>query len=277
MEKKIIISVAVTGRLPTKEMNPAVPYSPREIADAALESAKAGAAIAHIHVRDPDTGAPEFKPELFKEVLDRIRLKSDMIVNLTTGGSHLKGPDIISQRLMPVHLKADMCSLDLGSMNFTDRVFSNSPQWAEAASRCMRENGVKPELEVFDVGHIHQAVDLIDRGLIAPPPFFQLCMGVKWGIEASPENLLFMKSKLPPGVPWNVLGVGSSQLPMITMGMLLGGHIRVGFEDNLFLKRGVLARSNAEMVEMAADLAERLGRIPATPEEARSMLGIGRS
>ncbi len=277
MEKKIIITVAVTGRLPTKEMNPAVPYTPREIADAALESAKTGAAIAHIHVRDPETGAPEFKPELFKEVLDRIRSQSDMIVNLTTGGSHLKGPDIISQRLMPVYLKPDMCSLDLGSMNLGDRVFSNSPQWAEAASRCMRENRVKPELEVFDIGHIHQAVDLIDRGLIEPPPFFQLCMGVKWGIDASPENLLFMKRKLPSDVPWNVLGVGRSQLPMITMGILLGGHIRVGFEDNIFIKKGVLARNNAMMVEMAADLAERLGRSPATPEEARNILGIERS
>jgi len=149
MEKKIIITVAVTGSFPTKEMNPAVPYTPREIADAAVESAKAGAAIAHIHVRDPQTGAPEFKRGLFKEVLDRIRQSSDMIVNLTTSGLRLKGPDITTQRLEPVHLRPDMCSLDLGSMNFQDMVFDNPPQWSQEATRCMQKNRVKPEIEVL--------------------------------------------------------------------------------------------------------------------------------
>jgi len=277
MKNKIIITAAVTGSLPTKEMNPAVPYTPKEIADAAVESAKAGAAIAHIHVRDPKTGVPEFKTGLFKEVLDRIRDQYDMIVNLTTGGLRLKGPDIISQRLAPVYLKPEICSFDLGSMNFGDRVFSNSPQWAKEGARCMQENNVKPEMEVFDVGHIHQAIDLIKRGLIDPPPFFQLCMGVKWGIEASPENLLFMKSKLPADAPWSVLGIGKTQLPMITMGILLGGNVRVGFEDNIFIKRGLLAKSNAQIVEIAADLAERLGRSVATPDEARRMLRIRES
>ncbi|MCJ7684402.1 MAG: 3-keto-5-aminohexanoate cleavage protein [Desulfobacteraceae bacterium] len=274
MEKKIIITIAVTGSSPTKEMNPAVPYTPKEIADAAVESAKAGAAIAHIHVRDPKTGAPEFKRALFKEVLDRIRERSDMIVNLTTSGLRLEGPDVTTQRLEPVHLRPDMCSLDLGSMNFRDLVFSNPPQWSQEATKCMQENRVKPEIEVFDVGHISQASDLIKRGLIDAPPYFQLCMGVKWGIEASPENLLFMKSKLPRDVLWSVLGTGKDQIPMITMGILLGGNVRVGFEDNIFIKKGVLAKSNAQMAETAADLVERLGRSVATPEEARQMLGI---
>jgi 3-keto-5-aminohexanoate cleavage enzyme len=138
----------------------------------------------------------------------------------------------------------------------------------------MRENGVKPEIEVFDVGHIYQALDLIQRGMIDDPPYFQLCMGARWGIEGTPENLLFMKSKLPPDAVWSVLGVQKAQLPMITMGMLIGGHVRVGFEDNLYVRRGVLAKSNAQMVETAADLAERLGRSVATPEEARGILGI---
>jgi len=274
MKKKIIITVAVTGSFPTKEMNPAVPYTPKEIADAAVESAKAGAAIAHIHVRDPQTGAPEFKRGLFKEVLDRIRERSDMIVNLTTSGLRLKGPDIIAQRLEPVHLRPDICSLDLGSMNFRDKVFDNPPQWSEEAVKCMQENCVKPEIEVFEVGHMSQAIDLIERGLIDSPPYFQLCMGVKWGIEASPENLLFMKSKLPADAAWSVLGTGKAQLPMITMGILLGGNIRVGFEDNIYIKKGVLAKNNAQMAETAADLAERLGRSVATSEEARQMLGI---
>jgi len=241
---------------------------------AAVECHKAGAAITHIHVRDPKTGRPDFKIELFKEVLEGIRERCDMMVNLTTSGLFLGGPDVISQRLQPVYLKPDMCSLDLGSINFRDRVFTNPPEWAEAAAKCMRDNRVKPELEVFDVGHIYQAVDLIQKGLIDNPAYFQLCMGVEWGIEASPENLLFMKCKLPPDALWSVLGVGKSQLPMITMAMLLGGNVRVGFEDNIYLKQGVLASSNAQMVEMAVDLAERLGRQVATPTEARRILGI---
>jgi 3-keto-5-aminohexanoate cleavage enzyme len=274
MEEKIIVTAALTGSRPTKEMNPAVPYSPKEIAEAAVECYKAGAAIVHIHVRDPKTGRPDFKIELFKEVLEGIRERCDLLVNLTTSGLFLNGSDVISQRLQPVHLKPDLCSFDLGSINFRDRVFFNSPQWAEAAAKCMHEEGVKPEIEVFDVGHIYQAVDLMQRGLIDDPPYFQLCMGVKWGMEASPENLLFMKSKLPPNAEWSVLGVAKDQLSMITMGILLGGNIRVGFEDNLYLRKGVLASSNAEMVEMAVDLAERLGREVATPQEARKILGI---
>jgi 3-keto-5-aminohexanoate cleavage enzyme len=274
MENKIIITAAVSGSFPTKEMNPAVPYTPKEIADAAVESSKAGAAIAHIHVRDPKTGTPDFKVELFREVLVRIRNECDMIVNLTTSGLRLTGPDVIDRRLQPVYLKPDICSLDLGSMNFHDRVFENPPEWSDKAAQCMRENGVKPEIEVFEPGHIRQAVDLIKKGLIDTPAYFQLCMGVRWGIEASPENLLFMKSKLPAGVQWSVLGTGKDQLSMITMGILLGGNIRVGFEDSIYLKKGVLAGSNAEMVHMAADLAQRLGREVASPSEARQILGV---
>jgi 3-keto-5-aminohexanoate cleavage enzyme len=274
MEEKIIVTVALTGSRPTKEMNPAVPYSPKEIVEAAVDCHKAGAAIVHIHVRDPKTGRPDSKIELFKEVLEGIRERCDLLVNLTTSGLFMGESDVISQRLQPVYLKPDLCSFDLGSINFRDRVFLNSPQWAEAAAKCMQKEGVKPEIEVFDVGHIYQAVDLIQRELIDDPPYFQLCMGVKWGMEASPENILFMKSKLPSNARWSVLGVGRDQLPMITMGILLGGNIRVGFEDNIYLRRGVLASSNAQMVEMAIDLAERLGREVATPREARQILGI---
>ena len=277
MGEKIIITAALTGSRPTKEMNPAVPYSPKEIIEAALDSHKAGAAIAHIHLRDPKTGQPDFKIGLFKEVLDGIRQQSDMIVNLTTSGLFLDGPNVITERLQPVFLKPDLCSFDLGSINFQDRVFLNSPEWVEGAAKCMQENGVKPELEAFDVGHIYQALDLIQKGWIDPPPYFQLCLGVKWGMEASPENLLFMKSKLPSKAQWSVLGVGKDQLPMITMGILLGGNIRVGFEDNIYLKRGVLASSNAQMVEMAVDLAERLGRQVAPAQEAREILGLRNS
>lgn len=277
MARKVMITVAVSGSRPTKEMNPAVPYTPSEIIDAALESYKAGAAIVHVHVRDPKTGVPVYRAELYKEVLEGIRRKCDMIVNLTTSGLFLAGEkeeEGIARRLQPVLLKPELCSFDLGSMNFHDRVFVNPPNWAEAATRCMRENGVKPEIEVFDVGHIYQALDLIRRGLIDPPPYFQLCMGVRWGMEATPENLVFMKSKLPSEAVWSALGVARAQLPMITMASLMGGNVRVGFEDNLFLKQGVLAASNAQLVEMAKDMVERLGYEVAKPGEARRILGL---
>ncbi len=274
MDKKIIITAALVGSFPTKKMNPAVPYTPEEIINSAVESHRAGAAIAHIHVRDPKTGQIVFRVELFKEILEGIRARCDMIVNLTTSSLFFEGSDVIPKRLQTALLKPDLCSLDIGSMNFQTRVFSNPPEWGEAAAKCMRENRVKPEIEVFDMGHISQARDLIKRGLIDDPPYFQICMGTKWGIEGSPENLLAMKRELPPNALWSVLGVGRAQLPMITMGMIMGGHVRVGFEDNIYLKEGVLASSNAQMVEMAADLAQRLGRQVTTPNEARQILGI---
>jgi 3-keto-5-aminohexanoate cleavage enzyme len=271
---KVIITAAVCGSRPTKEMNPATPYTPAEIAQAALECGRAGAAIAHIHVRDPQTGAPESRVELFAEVLERIRAASDMLVNLTTSGLDIVGPDAGARRLEPVGLKPEICSLDVGSVNFRDRLFANPPQWVEEAARAMRATGVKPEIELFDVGHVDQAHALIGAGLIAEPPWFQLCMGVQWGIPATAENLLFMRGKLPPGAQWSVLGVGRGQLPMIALGLLLGGHVRVGFEDNLYIRKGVLARSNAEFVEQAARLARELQREVASPAEARAILGI---
>jgi 3-keto-5-aminohexanoate cleavage enzyme len=271
---KVIITAAVTGSRPTKEMNPAVPYSPEEIAQAAIECCHVGAAIAHIHVRDPQTGMPSFKIEYFREVMERIRAECDMLINLTTSGYHLQGPDIIEQRLGPVTLQPEICSLDIGSVNFIDGVFVNPPEWGRAAAERMREQRVKPEIEVFDVGHIYQALDFIELGLIDAPPYFQLCMGIKWGIEATPENLRFMQIKLPTEACWSVLGVGRSQFPMITLGVLMGGHIRVGFEDNLYLKKGVLAESNAQCVKAAVDLVKSLQREVATPAEAREILGI---
>ena len=273
---KVIITAAVTGSAPTKEMSPAVPYSPEEIAQAALDCWRAGAAIAHIHVRDPQTGAPEFRLDLFREVLERIRAECDMVVNLTTSGLYLSGSEaeIIEQRLEPVSLRPEICSLDVGSVNFRDRVFLNSPNWAETAARQMQAAGVKPEIEVFEVGHIDQALDLIKKGLIDETPWFQLCMGIKWGIAAMPENLQFMKSKLPSQARWSVLGVGKQQLPMIALGILLGGNIRVGVEDNLYLSPGVLAQSNAEMVAQPVNLVKQLQREVATPAEAREILGL---
>lgn len=271
---KLIITAAVCGSHPTKEMNPAVPYTPQEIAEEAIESWRAGAAIAHIHVRDPSTGAPAFDPSLFKEVVERIRTECDILINLTTSGLHLEGSEVIQRRLQPIDLHPELCSLDVGSLNFRNRVFVNSPEWSELASRRMLEEGVKPELEVFELGHIRQAIDLIDRGLVQEPAYFQLCMGVGWGIGGTTENLEFMRKKIPENAQWSVLGVGKSQRQMLAAGLRLGGHIRVGFEDNLYIQKGVLAASNAQFVEMAVEMAESMGREIASPDEAREILNI---
>jgi 3-keto-5-aminohexanoate cleavage enzyme len=274
MMEKLIITAAITGSRPTKEMNPAVPYSPDEIAQAAIECHHAGAAIVHIHVRDPETGQPDSNIELFRDVVDRIRSECNLIINLTTSGLHIDDPNPIEIRLQPVSLRPEICSLDIGSVNFPDRAFINPPDWGETATKRMLERGVKPEIEIFDVGHIAQALSLISKGLFQEPLYFQLCMGVKWGIEATPENLIFLRNKLPVGSRWSVLGVGKHQLPMITMGILLGGNIRVGFEDNIYLGEGILAESNAQLVTMAVELSRHLQREIATPDEARQILGI---
>lgn len=274
---KTIITVAVCGSVPTKEMNPAVPYTPKEIADSAIDSYKAGATIAHIHVRDPETGVPTSDISLFSEVVDRIRNSCDMIINLTTSGINLKGENVIEQRLEPVKLLPEICSFDIGSMNFQHRPFINSPEWGRLAAKRMREYGIKPEIEVFDMGHIRQAKHWLKEGLIDDSPYFQLCMGAGWGIEATPENLLVMKNALPPGVVWSVLGVGRMQLPMITMAMLSGGHVRVGFEDNIYLRRGELLKSNAQIVEVAANIIQQLQGEVANTNEAREILGLLKS
>jgi 3-keto-5-aminohexanoate cleavage enzyme len=272
--EKVIITAAVTGSRPTKEMNPAVPYTPEEIAQSAIDCYHAGAAIAHIHVRDPQTGKPDFRLELFSEVVDRIRQACDLVINLTTSGLHLSGPDVIEKRLLPVTLRTEICTLDIGSLNFQDRVFINPPEWGVTAAKRMREFGVKPEIEVFDTGHLYQALDLIEQGLIDEPPLFQLCMGVKWGMAALPENLEFLLNKLPPNANWSVLGVGYGQQKMITQGLRLGGHIRVGFEDSLYLRKGVLAESNAQIVDAAVDLVRQFDREVASSSEARQILGL---
>lgn len=271
---KTIITAAVCGSTPTRAVNPAVPYTPTEIAEAAVACCRSGAAIAHIHVRDPETGAPSSDIKLFAEVMDRIHQACDMIINLTTSGLNIHGENVIERRLNPVALHPEMCSLDIGSMNFHAVPFINSPEWGRTAALRMSEYGVKPEVEVFDMGHIRQAKQLLQEGVIDEPAYFQLCLGVGWGIEATPENLLMMKNSLPTHVLWSVLGIGRMQLPMITMGILLGGHIRVGFEDNVYLKQGVLLDSNAQMIDVAVNLVQQLQGEVATPNEARQILGL---
>ena len=272
MGDKLIISAAVCGSVPTKEQNPNVPYTPAAIADEALGAWRAGAAIAHIHVPNPQTGAPYSRIEFFAEVVERIRSASDLLINLTTSGFNITGPDAAERRLAPISLKPELCSLDVGSLNFRQGVFLNPTDWVERAAEKMRAADVKPEIEVFDLGHLRQANDLIERGLIADPPWIQLCLGVRWGIEGTLQALLDMHRRLPANALWSALAPGSLQLPLTTHALLMGGHVRVGFEDNIYWSRGVKAESNAQFVERTVRLARELQREIATCDEARKML-----
>lgn len=272
---KLIITAAVCGSAPTKQQNPNVPYTPKEIANEALAAWRAGAAIVHIHVRDPESGLPVTRRDLFTEVVERIRSDSDLIINLTTSGFHISEPEADEIRLLPLELKPDLCSLDVGSLNFRGGVFTNSAEWVEGAAERIRKAGVKPEIEVFDVGHIRQANHLIELGLIDDPPWMQLCLGIAWGIEATIESLLEMRRRLPENAVWSALAPAAAQLPITTHAMLMGGHVRVGFEDNLYLERGVKADSNAQFVERTVGIARSVLREVATCDEARQILGIG--
>lgn len=274
--KKIIITAAISGSRPTKKMNPAVPYTPKEMITAAVECYNAGATIVHIHARDPKTGIVTDNIDLYREILEGIKEKCDIIVNFTTSSAFvdLKGIEATKRRLQVVDLKPDLCSFDVGSINLQGRTFLNPPDFTDKAPTYMKERGVKPEIEVFDTGHIYQAIDLINKGMFEYPPYFTLVMGVKWGIQATVENLLFMKEKLPKEAEWSVLGIGKTQDLMVAMGILLGGHIRVGFEDNIYIKKGVLAKNNAEFVERVSELAVRMGREIASTSEAKAILKI---
>ena len=273
---KHMITVAVTGSVPTRDQHPGLPHTPAEIADATYDCYQAGAAIVHIHVRDPETGVATYRLELFRECVERIREKCDILINLTTSGNNIPRKNVIEERLEPVELGTELCSLDIGSLNLGYRpaVFQNPSDWSLAAAQRMRERGVKPEIEVFDMGHAWQARAMIEQGLFDDPPYVQICMGVRWGIEGTPENLLLMRKQLPADIPWSVLGVGRAQLPLITMAVILGGHVRVGFEDNLYLRKGVLLESNAQMVEAAANIIQQQQGEVATTTDARQILGI---
>jgi uncharacterized protein (DUF849 family) len=288
VSRPVIITCALTGGAELSGKNTAVPVTPQELADSAVGAARAGAAIAHIHVRDPATGRASMKLELYREVVDRIRQSGvDILINLTTGpgAAYLPSaadPRVPDEKSVLVHwekrvehvaeLKPDVCSLDVGSMNFGERVFMNTPHDLREMAKTIRQAGVKPELEAFDLGHVRLARHLIDSGLIEPPPLFQLCLGIPWGAPASPEALLAMRDHLPPGAIWASFGIGAAQFPMVAQAVLLGGHVRVGFEDNLYLARGVPAPSNAALVEKAARIVEMMGAHVATPDEARQIL-----
>ena len=275
--EKLIITVAVTGSGATRENNPNVPYSPAEIADEIVRSCEAGASITHVHVRDPKTGAAAFEMDYFREVRDRVRSRCDILLNFTTSSFNLTGENILEQRVGPIALNPDLCTLDIASMNIRNRVFINPPEWGPFCIKVANERGVKPELECFDIGHIGLFENLINDGLIEPPYFFQICMGTAGGIGASNKNFLSMVDALPEkDVVWSSLGIGRHQFPTAVMSIINGGHVRVGFEDNIYLSKGVLANSNADLVEKVVRLAKELGREIATPYDTRKILKIDR-
>lgn len=285
---KIIITAAVTGSFDAKHKQVNLPITPQEIAQAAIECYQEGASIAHIHVRDPKTRKPSIEIPYYREVLETIRSKCDMILNVTTGtGARIcftpedkeKAGDSLyttpERRTQHVtELKPEMCSFDVGTMNFQSWVLANPLPDLKRIAEIIIRAGAKPELEAFDVGHIDIARHLMKKGLIKGNPHFQLCMGVTGGISATPKNLLHLKESLPIGSTWSVLGIGPNQFPMITMGIILGGHIRVGLEDNLYISTGVLAKNSAEQVRKAVMISHALDREVATPKEARQILGL---
>src|SRR5271169_5272078 len=292
MQRKVMISCAVTGSADTPGRNPAVPVTPEQIARSAIDAAKAGAAIVHIHVRNPQTTKPSMDKALYREVVERIRASgSDVLINLTTGpgarftpgaddplkpgpATNMKLP---AQRVEHIiELKPDICSLDMGSMNMGGYVFVNTPSYLEAMAVAIRDTGVVPELEVFEAGHLLLAKRMIETGHIKPPGMFQICLGIAWGQPATPEAMTYMRNLLPPDSPWFAFGISLHQFPMAAQAVLLGGHVRVGLEDNLYLEKGKLAPSNAALVEKAARIIEVLGDTVANPADARAILGSPR-
>jgi uncharacterized protein (DUF849 family) len=286
---KLIITVALIGNTTTRERNPHPPMTPKEIAESAIESYHAGAAACHVHVRDLITRAPSVEYELYREVFERIRGKCDMIINLTTGSggrllydpvakvwdiSGLKTPEERVEHVL--RLKPEICSLDIGTMNMGGWAFINLVPTVEKMATLIKEAGVKPEMEVFDLGHIRMARNLARKGLVEEPLLFQLCLGVSGGIGATLEDMILMRGHLPENALWSAFGVGPAHFPIATASIIAGGHARVGFEDNLYLQAGVLAISNAQMVRKVVEIANHLDREVATSEEARRILGVER-
>jgi uncharacterized protein (DUF849 family) len=289
MNRKVMIACAVTGSADTPGKNPAVPVTPAQIAQSAIDAAKAGAAIVHIHVRDPQTTKPSMDVAHYREVVQRIRDSgTDVVINLTTGpgarfspgaedplkvgpGPHLK---TAAQRVQHVvELKPEICSLDMGSMNMGQYVFVNTPSILENMAVAIRDAGIVPELEVFETGHLLLAKRMIETGHIKGPGMFQICLGISWAQPATSEAMTYMRNLLPKESPWFAFGISLHQFPMAAQAVLLGGHVRVGLEDNIYLGRGQLAPSNAALVEKAGKIIEILGDHVATPAEARQMLG----
>jgi uncharacterized protein (DUF849 family) len=293
MNREVFITCAVTGSGGTQDKSPHVPRSPQQIADSAIDAAKAGAAVVHCHVRDPESGAPSRRLELYRELTDRIRdAEVDVVLNLTSGmgGDLVHGPvesplplnekatDIAGASERMAHIREclpEICTLDCGTMNFAeaDYVMMNTPGTLRAMGAMMTELGVKPEIEAFDTGHLWFAKQLVAEGVLSGPALVQLCMGVPWGAPNDLHTFLAMVNAIPEGWTYSAFSLGRDQMPYAAASVLAGGHVRVGLEDNLYLERGVLA-TNAQLVEKAVTVVENLGAKVIGPADVRAKLGL---
>ncbi len=292
MSRDVFITCAVTGSGSTQDRSPHVPRSPEEIARSAIDAAKAGAAIVHCHVRDPQTGAPSRDLALYREVTERIRASEvDVVLNLTAGmGGDMvfggveaplpvvAGTDMVGASARVAHVAEclpEICTLDCGTMNFAeaDYVMTNTPGMLRAMGQAMTDLGVKPEIEAFDTGHLWFAKQLVAEGVLQPDALVQLCMGVPWGAPDDLNTFMAMVNNVPQGWVFSAFGLGRHQMPYVAASVLAGGNVRVGLEDNLMLDRGVLA-SNAQLVERAVGIVENLGARVIGPEQVREKLGL---
>lgn len=291
MNHNIIITCAVTGAGDTVDKHPAIPVTPKQIAAAAIEAAIAGATVVHCHVRDPQTGKGSRDPAMYRELMEHIKASGvDVIVNLTAGmGGDLEigagenptnfgpGTDLVGPMARLVHVEEllpDICTLDCGTLNFGDgdTIYVSTPAALRAGAKRITELGVKPELEIFDTGHLWFSKQMMKEGLLHDP-LFQLCLGIPWGAPADTTTMKAMVDNLPPNVTWAGFGIGRLQMPMAAQAILLGGHVRVGLEDNLWLDKGVPA-TNGSLVERVIKLIECMGAKPMTPAEGRVKMNL---
>ncbi|WP_299850213.1 3-keto-5-aminohexanoate cleavage protein [uncultured Roseovarius sp.] len=292
MNREVFITCAVTGSGSTQDRSPHVPRSPQQIADSAIAAAKAGAAVVHCHVRDPETGVPSRDPKLYRELTDRIRdAEVDVVLNLTAGmGGDMvfggvekplpvvEGTDMVGATERMVHIAEclpEICTLDCGTMNFAeaDYVMTNTPGMLTAMGKMMTDLGVKPEIEAFDTGHLWYAKQLVSDGILEPDALVQLCMGVPWGAPNDLNTFMAMVNNVPADWNWSAFSLGRDQMAYVAASVLAGGNVRVGLEDNLMLDRGVLAE-NWQLVERAREIIERLGAKVIGPEEVRQKLRL---
>ncbi|MBA6340171.1 3-keto-5-aminohexanoate cleavage protein [Colwellia sp. MB02u-10] len=292
MNNNVIITCAITGAGATSDKSHHVPVTPKQIADSSIAAAKAGASVVHIHVRDPKTGAPSRDVALYREVVDRIRSSNtDIVLNLTAGmgGDLFLGPDSnpmnftqesdlvgAEERLLHIEeLKPELCTLDCGSLNFGDDnlVYISSPAMLRKGAKRVQELGVKPELEIFDTGNLAFAKQMQKEGLLDSPALFQLCLGIPWGAPADTNTMKAMVDSMPQDSVWAGFGIGRHQFPMAAQAAILGGNVRVGLEDNLYLEKGKLA-TNEQLVAKTVSLLAHLGAEPMTPQQTREKLNL---
>jgi uncharacterized protein (DUF849 family) len=289
---KTILTCAVTGNLTKPEMTPHLPITPKQIADSCLGAAEAGAAVVHIHVRHPDTGKPSMELDHYAEVMSLIKAQNkELIINLTTGpgGRFIPSedePKVFAPGTTLCHplkrvehvaqLRPDICSLDLNTMNSGADVVINTPSNVRKMAQVIKDAGVMPELEIFDTGDLNLAKDLIKEGVLDGPGLYTFVMGVKYGLNTDPATLLYMRDQLPHGAKWAAFGIAKAEFPFVAQAWLLGGHVRVGMEDNIYLEKGVLCKSNAELVAKARRIITDLGGELASSNEARDMLGLSK-